>query len=76
MVGCRPGGCLRASHHEDHSELATTKKKTGLVGPASRSVELICGDIRARRESMPKLRPAFRTGPITCTLLGQPKTAI
>jgi hypothetical protein len=35
------------------------KKKTGLVGPASCSVELRCGYITARRMLAPKVPPAL-----------------
>jgi hypothetical protein len=35
------------------------KKKTGLVGPASSSVELRCGYITARRLLAPKVPPAL-----------------
>src|ERR1700690_3310266 len=48
------------------------KKKTGLVGPASSSVELRCGYITARRMLAPKVPPAlFLARSVRMKLLAQ-----
>jgi len=50
---------IRAAPRKSMAAFCFAKKKTGLVGPASSSVELRCGYITARRMLAPKVPPAL-----------------